>query len=64
MDGYEFFGDRQLVTIFSAPSYCGQFDNAAAVMSVDEQLVGVLRCSGILLLLGLLLYNNASGLEK
>jgi serine/threonine-protein phosphatase PP1 catalytic subunit len=25
--GYEFFGDRKLVTIFSAPNYCGQFDN-------------------------------------
>ncbi|CAB3404739.1 unnamed protein product [Caenorhabditis bovis] len=38
MDGYEFFADRQLVTIFSAPSYCGQFDNAAAVMIVDDKM--------------------------
>uniref|UniRef100_A0A0K0F0U3 Serine/threonine-protein phosphatase n=1 Tax=Strongyloides venezuelensis TaxID=75913 RepID=A0A0K0F0U3_STRVS len=38
-DGYEFFGKRGLVTIFSAPNYCGQFDNAAAVMSVDENLL-------------------------
>ena len=30
-DGYEFFADRQLVTIFSAPNYCGEFDNAGAV---------------------------------
>uniref|UniRef100_A0A1I7X123 Serine/threonine-protein phosphatase n=1 Tax=Heterorhabditis bacteriophora TaxID=37862 RepID=A0A1I7X123_HETBA len=37
-DGYEFFGGRKLVTIFSAPHYCGQFDNAAAVMVVDENL--------------------------
>ncbi|ERN12032.1 hypothetical protein AMTR_s00165p00079470, partial [Amborella trichopoda] len=35
-DGYEFFADRQLVTIFSAPNYCGEFDNAGALMSVDE----------------------------
>jgi len=38
-DGYEFFGKRQLVTIFSAPNYCGQFDNAGAIMSVDENLI-------------------------
>lgn len=38
-DGYEFFADRQLVTIFSAPNYCGEFDNAGAVMSVDETLM-------------------------
>lgn len=37
-DGYEFFANRQLVTIFSAPNYCGEFDNAAAMMSVDESL--------------------------
>ncbi|VDL73096.1 unnamed protein product [Nippostrongylus brasiliensis] len=37
-DGYEFFGGRKLVTIFSAPHYCGQFDNAAAFMFVDENL--------------------------
>ncbi|KAF5189650.1 Serine/threonine-protein phosphatase [Thalictrum thalictroides] len=38
-DGYEFFADRQLVTIFSAPNYCGEFDNAGAMMSVDESLI-------------------------
>lgn len=29
-DGYEFFAKRQLVTVFSAPNYCGEFDNAGA----------------------------------
>ncbi|KAJ6430206.1 hypothetical protein OIU84_021586 [Salix udensis] len=38
-DGYEFFANRQLVTIFSAPNYCGEFDNAGAMMSVDENLL-------------------------
>ncbi|XP_076887487.1 serine/threonine-protein phosphatase PP1-like, partial [Bidens hawaiensis] len=37
-DGYEFFANRQLVTIFSAPNYCGEFDNAGALMSVDDTL--------------------------
>ena len=38
-DGYEFFADRQLVTIFTAPNYCGEFDNAGAMMSVDDTLM-------------------------
>ena len=38
-DGYEFFADRQLVTIFSAPNYCGEFDNAGAMLSVDRDLM-------------------------
>jgi serine/threonine-protein phosphatase PP1 catalytic subunit len=38
-DGYEFFAKRQLVTIFSAPNYCGEFDNAGAMMSVDQTLM-------------------------
>ena len=33
-DGYEFFAQRRLVTIFGAPNYCGEFDNAAAVLQV------------------------------
>lgn len=38
-DGYEFFAKRQLITIFSAPNYCGEFDNSGAIMSVDESLL-------------------------
>ncbi|CAB5360442.1 unnamed protein product [Rhizophagus irregularis] len=38
-DGYEFFDDRKLVTVFSAPNYCGEFDNFGAVMSVNEELL-------------------------
>lgn len=38
-DGYEFFAKRQLVTLFSAPNYCGEFDNAGGMMSVDDQLM-------------------------
>lgn len=38
-DGYEFFAKRKLVTIFSAPNYGGEFDNAGALMSVDKSLV-------------------------
>ncbi|SPO02316.1 probable serine/threonine protein phosphatase-z-like [Cephalotrichum gorgonifer] len=38
-DGYEFFNDRVLVTVFSAPNYCGEFDNWAAVMAVSSELL-------------------------
>ncbi|GLT78737.1 hypothetical protein SLA2020_502650 [Shorea laevis] len=38
-DGYEFFANRQLVTIFSAPNYRGEFDNDGAIMSVDDSLL-------------------------
>ncbi|ORX93081.1 Metallo-dependent phosphatase [Basidiobolus meristosporus CBS 931.73] len=38
-DGYEFFNGRTLVTVFSAPNYCGEFDNYGAVMNVNEDLL-------------------------
>ena len=37
-DGYEFFAKRQLVTLFSVSNFRGEFDNAGAIMSVDETL--------------------------
>lgn len=38
-DGYMFFAKRQLVTLFSAPNYCGEFDNSGSMMTVDETLM-------------------------
>jgi len=38
-DGYEFFAKRHLVTIFSAPNYCGEFDNSGAMMTIDDSLM-------------------------
>lgn len=38
-DGYEFQADRKLVTIFSAPNYCGEFDNAGGMLVVKDNLV-------------------------
>ncbi|KAM0687025.1 Serine/threonine-protein phosphatase PP1-alpha catalytic subunit [Conglomerata obtusa] len=37
-EGYEFFAEQGLVTVFSAPNYCNEFDNAGAVMCVDSSL--------------------------
>lgn len=38
-EGYEFFADQKLVTVFSAPNYCGEYDNSAAMMTVDNDLL-------------------------
>lgn len=45
-DGYEFFANRQLVTVFSAPNYCGMMNNAGGVMSVSTDLI----CSFVIIL--------------
>lgn len=37
-DGYEFLANRKLVTLFSAPNYCNEFDNAGGMMVVNENL--------------------------
>ena len=38
-DGYKFFAQRKLVTVFSAPNYCGEFDNSGAFMIVNKDLM-------------------------
>ena len=35
-DGYEFFVKRQLIIIFSAPNYCGEFHNS--IMYYNESI--------------------------
>ena len=37
-DGYEFFNNRKVVTVFSAPNYCNEFDNSAGIMTIEEDL--------------------------
>lgn len=44
-DGYQFFFRRSLVTVFSAPRYCGDMHNAGAIMNVDSSLL----CSFLIL---------------
>ena len=46
-EGYEFFGGKKCVTVFSAPNYCGMFDNSGAMIVVDENLkcrFNVIKC--------------------
>ena len=44
-EGFKFFADNKLVTVFSAPNYCGNCGNDGAVMKVSEDLV----CSFIII---------------
>uniref|UniRef100_A0A0K0EI13 Serine/threonine-protein phosphatase n=1 Tax=Strongyloides stercoralis TaxID=6248 RepID=A0A0K0EI13_STRER len=37
-EGYEVMIGRSLITVFSAPNYCGQFCNAAAVVCISEKM--------------------------
>ena len=37
-DGYEFFGGRSLLTVFSAPNYAGEYNNKGGMLSVDENM--------------------------
>ena len=39
--GYEFNFNRQILTIFSAPNYMGQYENYGAVLAIDQSL----KCS-------------------
>lgn len=37
-NGYEFYAGCKLVKLFTSPNYLGEFDNAGAIMEVDEGL--------------------------
>ena len=38
-DGYEFFADKKLITVFSAPNYDNSFTNSAGMLKVDNNLL-------------------------
>eukprot|EP01080_Neovahlkampfia_damariscottae_P000494 gene494-8008_t len=38
LEGYQYMFEKSLVTVFSAPQYCGRCDNLAAVMKLDENM--------------------------
>ena len=50
-DGYEFFAKRQLVTLFSAPNYCGEFDNAGEkdreTLEILDTMISPSRCHDV-----------------
>ena len=38
-EGFEFFAEMKLVTIFTAPNYMGEFDNNGGILEVGEDLL-------------------------
>lgn len=44
-NGYKFFSGNKLVTVFSAPNYCGEVGNSGSVMKVSKNL----ECSFLIL---------------
>ena len=37
-DGYEFFAQRGLITVFSAPNFRAEYDNSSGILIIDENL--------------------------
>ena len=44
-EGYQFFANMKLITIFTAPNYMGEFDNKGGILKVNEDMI----CSLIIL---------------
>ena len=44
-EGFQFFADMKLITIFTAPNYMGEFDNKGGILKVNEDMI----CSLIIL---------------
>ena len=40
-DGYEFFANRKLVTVFSAPNYCNSYKNKGAVILIEDDKMNI-----------------------
>ena len=38
MEGYSVLFNGKIITVWSAPKYCGRFDNCASIMEVDQNL--------------------------
>ena len=38
-EGYQFFANMKLITIFTAPNYMGEFDNNGGILEVNEDMI-------------------------
>ena len=38
-EGFQFFADMKLITVFTAPNYMGEFDNKGGILKVNEDMI-------------------------
>ena len=40
-DGFKFFANKKLITVFSAPNYCGSYKNKGAVILIENDKMNI-----------------------
>ena len=47
MNGYNWSHDQAIVTLFSAPNYCGNYGNKGAILSITDETLKIVKFSEV-----------------